>query len=85
MEFRRKSLIILEIEHYRYDTRLIGKINDISQLKRQLKKIETLYDKGNDNFNELFCRMFCWSVTDTKEPPDYVYDRDTKQLYQPEF
>ena len=54
-------------------------------LKRQLKKIETLYDKENDNFNELFCRMFCWSVTDTKEPPDYVYDRDTKQLYQPEF
>ena len=50
--------MILEIEHYKYDTRLIGKIKDISQLKRQLKKIETLYDKENDNFNELFCRMF---------------------------
>lgn len=44
-----------------------------------------MYDKDKDNFNVLFCRIFGWSVTDTEELPDYVYDRDTKQLYKPKF
>lgn len=77
--------MILEIEHYNHNTRFIGKIKDILQLKRQLKEIEILHDKDNDNFNALFCRTFSWSVTDTEELPDYVYDRDTKQLYKPKF
>ena len=77
--------MLLEIEHYKYDTRLFGKTEDISELKRQLMETETLYDKRTDNFTQLFCRMFHWSVTDTDELPDYVYDRDTKCLYKPKF
>ncbi|MBR1554202.1 MAG: hypothetical protein IJ644_02275 [Oscillospiraceae bacterium] len=77
--------MILEMEYYKHNTRLIGKTEDISELKRQLKETETLHDKENDNFTELFCRISGWSVTDTEELPDYVYDRDTKQLYKPKF
>ena len=77
--------MILEIEYYKYDTHLIGKTASISELKKQLEETETLYDKENDNFIELFCRMFCWSVIDTDELPDYVYDRDAKLLYKPRF
>ena len=51
--------MILEIEYYNHDTRLIGKTEDISELKRQLMETETLYDKQTDNFTQLFCRMFC--------------------------
>ena len=77
--------MILEIEYYRGDIRLIGKTENISELKRQLTETENLYDKETDNFTELFCRMFHWSVTDTDEIPDYVYDRDTMCLYKPEI
>ena len=77
--------MILEIEHYKHDTRLIGKTEDISELKRQLMQTETLYDKELDNFTELFCRMFGQSVTDADVLPDYVYDRDTSLLYKPKF
>ena len=48
----------LEIEHYKYDTRLIGKTEDISELKRQLMEAETLYDKRTDNFTQLFAECF---------------------------
>ena len=77
--------MILEIEYYSFDTLLIGKSESIPELKRQLAKTETLCDKENENFIELFCRMFYWSVTDNDELPDYVYDRDTKLLYKPRF
>ena len=78
-------LMILEIEYYNGDKRFIGKIKDIFELKSQLKEIEVLYNKDNDNFNTLFCRIFSWRETDTEELPDYVYDRDTMQLYKPKF
>lgn len=77
--------MILEIEYFKGDIRLTGKTTDISELKKQLDEAEALYDKGTDNFTELFCRMFNWSVTDTEELPDVVYDRDTKHLYKPKY
>ena len=77
--------MILELESYKRDTRLIGKAVDILVLKRQVEETEALYDRENDNFTELFCRMFNWSITDTDEQPQYVYDRDTKQLYKPKY
>ena len=50
--------MVLEIEHYKYDTRLIGKTEDISELKRQLMETKTLYDKRTDNFTQLFAECF---------------------------
>ena len=75
--------MILEIEHYKHDTCLIGKATNVLELKRQLMQTEILYDKELDNFTELFCRMFGWSITDADELPDCVYDRDTKFFYKP--
>ena len=79
------NLMILEIEYYKCDTRLIGKTVEIFDLKRQLLETEKLYDKGTDNFVQLFVRMFHWDIIDTDEHPDYVYDRDTKLLYKPKY
>ena len=75
--------MILEIEYYKGDTRLSGRTVQASELKRQLKETESVYDKENDNYTELFCRMFGWSPDDTAGLPDYVYDRDTMRLYRP--
>ena len=77
--------MILELESYKRDTLLIGKTVDILELKRQLEETEALYDRESDNFTELFCRMFNWSINDTDEQPQYVYDRDTKRLYKPKY
>lgn len=75
--------MILEIEYWKGDTILLGKADSVYDLKNALMKTEELYDRGTDNFVELFCRMFGWEKVDTDETPDYVYDRDTTYLYRP--
>ncbi len=77
--------MILEIEYYRYVTQLVGKPIGFKELQQQLNKTELLYDVKCDNFIELFCRTYNRAVIDTNEIPDYIYDRDTKQLYKPKL
>lgn len=72
--------MILEIEYYKEDTQLIGKSREYSELKKQLDEAEQLYDKQNDNFVDLLCRMFDWDKIETFVRPDYVYDRDINRL-----
>lgn len=72
--------MILEIEYYKNDTFLLGNAVDITELKNQLNEIEKIYDVQEDNFTELFCRVFGWSVTNTEVTPDFIYDRDIKRL-----
>ena len=49
------------------------------ELKKQLKTIENLYDKKEDNFIALLCRMYNWTVVEDKLQVEYIYDRDTKK------
>lgn len=69
--------MIIEIECYKGDVLLYG--NNISEfnLKKQLIEIENSYDKCTDNFVDLFCRRFGWTILDTYDLPEFRYDRDT--------
>lgn len=69
--------MIIEIEYYKSDVLLYGKKINERDLKRQLIEIENSYDKMEDNFIELFCRRFGWTILNTNSEPDFTYDRDT--------
>ena len=42
-------------------------------------EIENLYDKKEENFVVLLCRMFNWIVIEDELEPQYIYDRDIKK------
>ena len=71
--------MIIEIEYYKGDTLLYGQKISYEELKKQLKTIENLYDKKEDNFVALLCRMYNWTVVEDKLQVEYIYDRDTKK------
>ena len=77
--------MILEIEYYKNDTFLSGKTINAAELKKQLNETEQSYDIIEDNFIETLCRAYRWTVIETDEVPDFIYDRDIKRLYKPEF
>ena len=72
--------MIIEIEYYKGDVLLTGTTHSTAELKRQIAEVGKLYDRECDNFTELLCRMFNWTMIQTDEFPDYVYDRDTEIL-----
>lgn len=71
--------MILCIESWKGDTYLSGKQRSISELKHQLRKTEGLYDRGEDNFIPLLCRMYGWETIAVSPDtvPDCIYDADT--------
>ena len=69
--------MIIEIEYYKGDVLLMGKARGIEELKRQIAEVEKLYDRENDNFTELLCRMYNLTEMSSLEQPDITYDRDT--------
>lgn len=73
--------MILEIEYYKYDTYLSGKVNDIHELQKQLEDIEERYDRETDNFIALLCITYHWTKIERYYSPDCIYDRDVKRLY----
>lgn len=73
--------MILEIEDYKCDILLYGKSSSFTELKKQLETTEFICDANN--FIELFCRNYHWTVIGNYILPDYVYDRDIKKLYKP--
>lgn len=74
--------MILEIEYYKYDTYLSGKVDSFQELQKQIGDIEDRYDFENDNFIALLCRTYNWEITERHHSPDCVYDRDIKRLYK---
>jgi len=74
-------MVILKIEHWKYDAYLMGKTESISELRRNLNQVESLCDLETDNFVPLLCRMYHWEEISTDERPDYVYDRDIQKLF----
>ena len=77
--------MIIEIEYYKYDTKLIGGEICFSDLNRFVMQAEKLYDKENDNFERILCSLIQFDIIETDELPDYVYDRDIKKLYRPRY
>ena len=50
--------MVIEIEYYKGDTLLYGKMNNFVELKKQIDYIESIYDRETDNFIELLCRTY---------------------------
>ncbi len=74
--------MLVEIEYYKGDLILSGKKVSFAKLKEQINSVENLYDKQEDNFTELLCRMYGYDIVHEQLLPDYVYDRDTEKLLQ---
>ena len=77
--------MIIEIEYYKYHTKLIGSEICFSDLNRFIVQAEQLYDRENDNFERVLCSLIHFDIIETDEQPDYVYDRDIKHLYKPRY
>ncbi|GKX60122.1 hypothetical protein [Leminorella grimontii] len=75
--------MIIEIEYFNGDVRLSGKKVSLSALKEQIKTIEELHDRVNDNFIALLCRMYRWDVIEFSGAVDFIYDRDIGKFFQP--
>ena len=69
-------MMIVEVEYYKGDALLYGSKISRHELNKQLIEIENTYDKVQDNFIDLFCRRFGWTILDGDEIPDFTYDRD---------
>lgn len=74
--------MILEIEYYKGNTLLYGKSASFAELKKQLETTENIHDTETDNFTEMLCRNYKWTVIENDVFPDYVYDRDIQKLYK---
>ena len=72
--------MIIEIEYYKGDTLLYGSKVSFEILRNQISAIENLYDKEEDNFVALLCRMYNWEVIRDEAEPQYIYDRDIKKF-----
>lgn len=71
--------MVVEIEDYRGDTLLHGSKITFEEFKKQIKSIENCYDKKEENFIALLCRMYNWTVIEEELEPRYIYDRDIKK------
>lgn len=76
--------MIIEIEYYKGDVRLSGTKCPRLELAAKFAGVERIFDKAEDNFAELFCRIYGFEeVPAGTALPDWVYDRDTGRLYAP--
>lgn len=80
---RTLSAMIVEIEYYKGDILLSGKPIFYAEFLRQIKEIESVHDRIQDNFTDLLCWRYHWTIMETQENPIYVYDRDTQKAYRP--
>ena len=75
--------MLIEIEFYKGDTVLYGPSIPYRKFKEQIDFIESLYDRENDNFVPLLCRIYGWEIVDeifSDEKITYTYDRDTEMI-----
>ena len=59
--------MIIEIEYYKYHTKLIGGDVSSSDLNRLLMQAEKLYDKESDNFERVLCSLIQYDIIETDE------------------
>jgi hypothetical protein len=73
--------MVIGIEHYKGDTLLYGPQISFSEFKNQIHHIEKLYDREEDNFVALLCRLHDWNVMKEETEPQYTYDRDIEKCF----
>lgn len=75
--------MIICIESWKGDVYLSGKRIPIAELRTQIRAAEELYDRSEDNFVPLLCRMYTWetAVPTGNLVPDITYDRDTGLIF----
>ena len=71
--------MVIEIEYYKGDTLLYGPKVSFIEFRNQMSTIEKLYDREEDNFVALLCRVYHWTVLKEEAKPEYVYDRDIEK------
>lgn len=72
--------MVIEVEYYKGNTLLYGKKIPFRVLKHQINVIENIYDREEDNFVDLLCRMYSWTVGGEEAEVVYVYDRDIERI-----
>ena len=71
--------MVIGIEYYKGDAVLYGPKVSFVEFKNQMSTIEKLYDREEDNFIALLCRVYRWIVLKEEADPEYVYDRDIEK------
>lgn len=72
--------MVVEIEYYKGDTLLYGTKVSFSEFVNQIKEIEKIYDREEDNFVALLCRLYSWNAANAAiEGAEYIYDRDIQK------
>ena len=76
-------LMILCMESWKGDTYLTGEKRSLAELRNQIRDVERLYDRNEENFVPLMCRMYNWEVifVGSDIVPDYTYDADTGLIF----
>lgn len=73
--------MVIEIEYYKGDTLLYGQKISFKEFKKQIENIESFYDRNEDNFIALLCRVYNWTIIKDKVQAVYIYDRDIQKAY----
>lgn len=74
--------IVVEIEYFKDDVLLTGAYLTFEEFIHQIKTIEDIYDTTEDNFIDLLCHIYNWSICREQLKPYYVYDRDIEKAYK---
>lgn len=74
--------MIVEIECYKGDVLLYGKSICFKDFLKQVKAIEAIYDRQEDNFVGLLCRDYGWNFCKDNVKPEFVYDRDIEKAFK---
>lgn len=75
--------MIICVESWKGDTYLTGKKRSLAELRNQFREAERLYDRNEDNFVPLLCRLYDWEVISVGSDAvsDYTYDADTGLIF----
>ena len=76
--FNNGGYMIIEIEYYKYHTKLIGGDICSSDLNRLLMQAEKLYDRESDNFERVLCSLML--AVSSYSAPDSLLRRMRDQI-----
>lgn len=83
--------MIISIEYWKWDKNrfFYGKNISYRELIAQMEFIEAEYDRAEDNFEDMMCRVYGWTEYFPENEddyrdicPEYRYDRDICKLFK---